>query len=48
MYKSKRMRYLGRIPGLEIGAEIADFSVDFFGGALVVELDEVFEELVVG
>ena len=33
---------------LEIGAEVFDEAAFFFGGALVVEGDEVFEELVVG
>ena len=33
---------------LKVGAEVFDDSCFFFGGALVVEVDEFFEELVVG
>jgi hypothetical protein len=33
---------------LEVGAEVFDEGLFFFGGALVVEGDEFFEELVVG
>jgi hypothetical protein len=36
----------GRV--LEVGAEVFDEALFFFGGALVVEGDEFFEELVVG
>ena len=34
--------------GLEVWAEVFDDALFFFGGALVVEGDEVLEELVVG
>ena len=34
--------------GLVFGAEPADFALGFFGGALVVEVDEALEELFFG
>jgi len=38
----------GFFRGLVVGAEPADFAFGFFGGALVVQVDEALEELFFG
>src|SRR5215213_8899387 len=41
-------RRRGTTFALEVGAEVADEAAGFFGGALGIEGDEAFEDLLVG